>query len=329
MTPLGNPALIGLDWGTSSLRGYLLGADGTVLERVADARGVRQVTPGGFAAAFRETVGAWCDRWPGVPVLAAGMVGSRQGWREVDYVDCPADAPAIARGIVPFDGGAGLVHLVPGVIQRDDLPNVLRGEETQIVGALALDPALARASLCVLPGTHSKWVVVREGRLVRFDTYLTGELFAVLRDHSLLGMPAREAGIEASAGPAPGAAFERGLAVARDSGAEGVAGRLFSARSLFLTGALPASATLDYLSGLLVGEEVRAAVAGLRGPSPPPLALIGTPDLCERYRAAFAAFGIDRVHVMGDSAAAGLWEIARAAGLVSARTSPAKGPTHV
>lgn len=326
------PKLIGLDWGTTSLRGYLLDAEGRVIDAVAKPWGIQHLPAGGFAGALEGSVAGWRGRGQSMrslPIVAAGMVGSRQGWREVPYVDCPADAAAIARGLLAFESEAGRIHLVPGVIQRGPLPNVLRGEETQIIGAMAREPALAAESLVVLPGTHAKWVRVREGRIVGFETFMTGELFAVLRDHSLLGRPAREASAEGTDAEATRHAFHRGLTVARESGAGGIASRLFTTRSLFLTGALPASATLDYLSGLLVGEEIRTVVATHGGPRLPPLLLIGDEALCLRYRAALAAFGVDGARVFGDSAAAGLWQIAKNAGLLSGTTFPrATGVAH-
>lgn len=319
------PALIGLDWGTSALRGYLMSAAGDVLDAVTKPWGIQQLPAGGFAAAFAGIVADWRSRGPGLPVVAAGMVGSRQGWREVPYVECPADAAAIARGIVPFAADAGLVRIVPGVIRRGPLPNVLRGEETQVIGAVAREPGLAAESLFVLPGTHSKWVQVHGGRITEFDTHMTGELFAVLREHSLLGKPAREAaGTEADAALKK-AAFDRGLTVARESGSAAASGRLFTTRSLYLTGDLEPSVTLDYLSGLLVGEEVRSALAARRDEPLPPLVLIGDEALCARYREALTGFGITAVRVFGDSAAAGLWQVARIAGIVSAVASEESG----
>lgn len=331
MTAVLPPAVIGLDWGTSSLRGYLLTADGGVIDSIAKPWGIQHLPAGGFAGAFREVVAAWHGRDQAVtslPVVAAGMVGSRQGWREVPYVDCPADAAAIARGLLAFDSEAGRIHLVPGVIQHGPLPNVLRGEETQIVGALAREPALATESLVVLPGTHSKWVRVRDGRITSFDTFMTGELFALLRHHSLLGKPAREAGADTISAAATAAAFARGLSVARASGPEGVSGRLFTTRSLYLTGELPPAAALDYLSGLLVGEEIRSAIATHRGQPLPAIVLIGDDALCGRYSEAVAAFGVPQARVLGDSAAAGLWQIARAAGLVSVAGDSPRRASH-
>jgi 2-dehydro-3-deoxygalactonokinase len=260
--------------------------------------------------------------------MAAGMIGSRQGWREVPYVDCPADLAGIAAGLLAFDTGCGTLHLVPGVMQRGALPNVLRGEETQVVGALALEPALADHSLLVLPGTHSKWVNICRGRIERFATYMTGELFAVLREHSILGRPARESG-PAAGEPIHEEAFRRGLRIARESGSEGVASRLFTTRSLFLAGDLPAAQTLDYLSGLLIGEELRSVVAGLGGAACPPLVLIGEAALCGRYAEALKECGIDRLHILENTAPAGLWQIAGAAGLLPTHSvAPPRGPAH-
>jgi 2-dehydro-3-deoxygalactonokinase len=195
MNNTSQPALIALDWGTSSLRSFLLARDGALLERRAQPWGIQRLPEGGFVAAFRGIAGDWRDELPSVPVLAAGMIGSRQGWLEVPYVECPANREAIAAGIVACDAACGTLHIVPGLMQGGKLPDVMRGEETQIVGALSLAPELATESLFVLPGTHCKWADVRDGHVIGFKTYITGELFATLRDHSILGRPAQEAAI--------------------------------------------------------------------------------------------------------------------------------------
>jgi len=312
------PTLIALDWGTSSLRAYLMGRDGALLERRDQPWGIQHLPEGGFMAAFRGIAGDWRDRLPNLPVLAVGMIGSRHGWREVPYVECPADPVAIAAGIVAFDGGCGTLHIVPGLIQGGGLPDVMRGEETQIMGALAIDPELAAASLFVLPGTHCKWADIRSGRIVRFTTYITGELYALLRDHSILGRPAKEVVAQPAdaAYAVADASFRRGLKTALDSGAEGIAGRLFTTRSLFLNGALSAAQTLDYLSGLLVGEEIRSVIAGMDGRPCPPIVLLGDAGLCDRYRIALTEFGINRVRTLNETCPAGLWQIASAARLL-------------
>ncbi|WP_286789134.1 MULTISPECIES: 2-dehydro-3-deoxygalactonokinase [unclassified Pseudomonas] len=324
MNETATPRLIGLDWGTSSLRAYLLGDNGQILDTRSQPWGILHTPEGDFAKAFRELVGDWRAQWPSVPAIAAGMIGSRQGWREVPYVDCPADVGSLAKGLLTFDSGCGELSLIPGVMQRGALPNVLRGEETQIFGALELEPALADHALLVLPGTHSKWATIRGSRLDHFSTYMTGELFAVLREHSILGRPAREEGSEPS-----NDAFMRGLTNARESGAEGVIGRLFTTRSLFLAGDLPARHSLDYLSGLLIGEELRSVVASLKGAVCPPLVLIGDPALCRRYQDALAFFEITDVRLLEQATRTGLWRIACAAGLVTAATPSQEDTRHV
>lgn len=313
--PSTEPSLIGLDWGTSSLRSYLIAHDGGVIERRAKPWGIQHLPAGGYAEAFETVAGDWCERFPHLPVIAAGMVGSRTGWREVPYVECPADAGAIAAGVVPFESQCGLIHLVPGVMQGGTSPDVMRGEETQIIGALAREPDLDADALVVLPGTHCKWARVEGGRITTFTTYLTGELFAMLRDHSIVGRPARDAtgGTEASRA----SAFRRGLDAARASGAAGIAGKLFTTRSLFLCGELAAADALDYLSGLLVGEELRSALVTLGGRRPA-IVLVGEAALCRRYHEAFAAFGVEGARALDDTGPRGLWQIACSASLVTA-----------
>lgn len=310
------PMLIALDWGTSSLRAYLLGEDGRVLATQSRPWGIQHTPHGDFARAYAELVGDWYRQWPGLPALACGMIGSRQGWLEVPYARCPATSSDLVDGLLAVDTANGPLHLLPGVLDAGALPNVLRGEETQVFGALQLAPELRDDALLVLPGTHSKWVTVRDGAISHFATHMTGELFAVLRDHSILGRPAREQGIERS-----DEAFFRGLDAARQSAAEGVSGRLFSTRSLLLTERLSAAESLDYLSGLLIGEELRSVLASFKEGACPPLVLIGDVDLCERYRLALGRFGVACVRTLENAGVAGLWQLACAAGLVSASPS--------
>jgi 2-dehydro-3-deoxygalactonokinase len=177
----------------------------------------------------------------------------------------------------------------------------MRGEETQLFGAMRESSVLADGGVAVLPGTHAKWARVAGDRIVGFTTYMTGELFAVLAQHSILGrLVARSVGeVE------PGRAFARGVRHARDA-TGGLASVIFSARSAVLVGDLRADDSLEYLSGLLIGDEVRTGLAtGDR-----PRMLIGEQALCARYAAAFAEFGVGEIAVAGDTAPAGLWEIA-------------------
>lgn len=300
MSPNGTrPRLVALDWGTSSLRAYLLGDDGAVLDRRAEPSGILNVPGREFAAVYDAITSRWRAAHPGLPSLASGMIGSAQGWIEAPYADVPADLETVARtlAVVP---GIGL-RIVAGLAQRGRAPDVMRGEETQLLGAMAELPGLAERAVVVLPGTHSKWARVARGRIEGFTTYMTGELYAVLARHSILGRLADAT----SAADASGGAFARGVRQARDARAA-LASLLFSARSAVLVGDLPPEDSLAYLSGVLIGDEVRAALAtGER-----PRALVGEPALCARYAAALGEFGVDGVALLGDTAPAGLWAIA-------------------
>jgi 2-dehydro-3-deoxygalactonokinase len=193
----------------------------------------------------------------------------------------------------------------------------MRGEETQLAGALARQPGHADATF-ILPGTHSKWVRVRDGVVVAFRTLMTGELYAVLRQHSILGAGGTE-GVDSPD------AFARGVAAARDSGTAGAFSRLFSARALMLDGVLAPAAVPDYLSGLLLGEEFRIGLAAGLARRGMPMQLIGDPALCGRYRRAAVHFDIDLAAPLEDAAAYGLWRLAVQAGLVhtDSEVSPA------
>lgn len=303
------PRLIALDWGTTSLRAYLLGEGGAVLERRAEPSGILHVPGRDFAGAFRTVVGDWRARAPDLPLIASGMIGSAQGWAEAPYIDVPADVDAVARNLVTVPGTE--LRLVPGLAQRGDDPDVMRGEETQLFGAMLAAPTLARGGTVVLPGTHSKWVRTLGGRIERFTTYMTGEVYAVLRGHSILGRLADRA---EAVTDEPGPAFQRGVRAARRSAA-GLASVLFSARSAVLVGDLPAAESLEYLSGLLIGDEVRSALSSGDAPE----ALVGERSLCARYAFALAEFDVSGVEILGDTAPAGLWRIARHAGLALQR----------
>ena len=302
--------LIGLDWGTSSLRAYWFDDAGTVRETRTRPWGIRHLPDGGFDAAL-DDIG---EGWPLLPRLACGMVGSRNGWREAPYLDLPADPGRLGASLQSLRAADGReLHIVPG-LRNPRGPDVMRGEETQLAGAVAMAPELSARCTVILPGTHSKWVNVRDGAVVDFCTMMTGELFAVLRQHSILGAGIDEAGDDVGA-------FHRGVRAARDSGSVGAFSRLFSARALMLDGALPSASVADYLSGLLLGEEFRAILAGGRFAHDLPIQLIGDPALCTRYRAAAASFDIELAEPLVDAAAHGLWQVACRAGLV--RNGPA------
>ena len=298
--------MIAVDWGTSSFRAYRLAPGGAVLDRRDAPRGIMQVEGGRFAGVLRDAVGPWLAEGEG-RVLLCGMIGSRQGWVEAPYLACPAGLDELAAGLVavPFEGAS--VRLVPGLRHADEhgVPEVMRGEEVQIMGALAGSSAGRRADgLVCLPGTHSKWARVRAGRVEGFATHMTGEAFAALRGHTILGRMMRD-------GPADPAAFLRG--VERSGQPGGLLHHLFGVRTLGLFGELAETDAADYLSGLLIGHELRAAMPGA-GPEAAPDAgegagevhLIGAPALCALYGRAIVARGGRAVAGDPDAAARGL-----------------------
>ncbi|NMM04195.1 2-dehydro-3-deoxygalactonokinase [Paraburkholderia sp. RP-4-7] len=319
---LQHAALIALDWGTTSLRAYLYDAAGEVLATRASTAGImnlpRSAEQGGFDAAFDDACGAWLERAPAVPVMAAGMVGSAQGWVEAPYVEAPANADALVAGIVRVRAACGAtLHIVPGVLQRGELPNVMRGEETQIFGALGQDTGTVDSGKCALiglPGTHAKWAVVQAGRIERFHTFMTGEVFAALREHTILGRTMVTPNWPDTD------AFLHGVDIARDRGQAGMLATVFSARTLGLTGQLSREQQPDYLSGLLIGHELAGLEAVLmqqqNSLAGQHLRLIGNEALCERYCVALAQFGCSHAELVKHATEQGLWRVAAQAGLV-------------
>lgn len=298
------PKLIAIDWGTSSFRAWLLGAGGTVLDEIPSGPGILSVPKGDFDAAFETALDHWLSSSPDLPVIASGMITSRNGWIETSYLPLPLDARRLADALTAHVTKRGRrLHFVTGAVRNPDhgLPDVMRGEETEIIGHLAAS-AVAEG-LFVLPGTHSKWAWVEDGRLTGFDTCMTGEVFAILRDHSILGRLIND-------GSTSSDAFRRGLEAGRGEGA--LLTRIFSARSLALMDRLEEGEIADYLSGLLIGDEVAGALSSAQGP----VTIIGRGDLAERYRIALAHEGAEATLAAPGMARAGLWEIAKLAGVI-------------
>ena len=245
-----------------------------------------------FGETLREEIGPWLAAGDD-HVLLSGMIGSRQGWKEAPYLACPAGAPEIAAALteIPFDWGQ--VKLVPGLATEDaaGVPEVMRGEETQIVGCL---PAIGGSGLACLPGSHSKWAHVEAGRIIGFTTHLTGEAFAALRGHTILARMMHDGATDPTV-------FDQG--VARSGDADGLLHHVFGARTLALTGRMAESTTASYLSGILIGHEVRAALGAQRDTV---VEVIGTLELTALYARAIAACGCYAERRDGDAAAHGL-----------------------
>jgi len=297
--------MIAVDWGTSSFRAYQLDAAGTAREQRSAAAGLLSCG-GRFGEVLAQQLDGWDDRL----VLMAGMVGSRSGWREVSYVACPAGLGEVAAGLAELDASAlpaRRVFIVPGVSQREAgaAPDVMRGEETQLLGLLERLPGAGPHTVC-LPGTHSKWVQLHAGRIVGLRTAMTGELYALLRRHSLLAALMPKDSAEDADDPE---AFARGVAASAAEG--GLAHQLFGVRTLGLFGELGATAAPSYLSGLLIGHELRSLHSHASGV----VHLVGGAALVPRYTRALALLGV-AVQAHGeDLSAAGLYRIAVARGL--------------
>ena len=285
--------LVAIDWGTSALRGARLDAQGAPLESRQFARGLLTVAPGQFAQVLAECFGDWLNTPDGLCLLS-GMVGSRQGWQEAAYCPCPAGFEELARQLLWLQPGR--MAIVPGLsVQRDEglpwpLHDVMRGEEVQIFGALALSGL--RSARLLLPGTHSKWAEVHAGRVRGFRSFMTGEVYALLSQHAIL---ARTLVVDA---PWHEASFVQAVQLAQRT--PSVLSSIFSTRTLALFDTVPAEQLASHLSGLLIGEELRAL--GLStAPGQAPLLLVGNAALCRRYALALQALGQQAQH-FGDEA---------------------------
>lgn len=294
--------MIAVDWGTSSLRLYRLDAHGQVCGRRRSQRGL-QASAGQFEAVLAEEIEGWDDPL----ILLSGMVGSRGGWQEVPYLPCPAGIDDLAAGLVSLATTAlpqRQLWIVPGISDTasETVPDVMRGEETQLAALLAVLPR-GNHVVC-LPGTHSKWVSISNGRIQRLATAMTGELYALLRGHSLLGrlMPEDDGRFDAWA-------FESGLKRSRQAG--GLLHHLFGVRTLGLFDRMEGGALPSYLSGLLIGHEILASGALEHSPRLAQVHLIGNDRLLALYAQALTAWGIGVQRHPEDLAARGmhaLWQ---------------------
>lgn len=279
------------DWGTTRLRLFRM-EDGAIVDRL-DGPGIGQLA-GSPAATLAATLAPWREPARASGVLLCGMAGSRNGLVEVPYAACPADVALWRESLSTVDVDGIAVSVAPGLSTANfsGHADVMRGEETQIFGAAALDPALGQGrAMLVLPGTHSKWAELIDGRVERFHTFPTGELFALLRDHSTL----TRAGTD-STGREDG--FADGLARA----GTGLIAGLFEARAAQLIEGKSLGWALGLLSGLLIGGEFAEALS-LAGDKPTRIALIGDPGLSALYQQAAERHGLTITHLDGDACA--------------------------
>ena len=283
------PHLIAVDWGTTSLRGARLDEAGGVLEEKSAPLGILNVPHGDFAGVFDSLFSDWM-RPTGSVCLISGMAGSRQGWVEAPYVACPAGPEELKRHLHWIEPGR--IALVSGLsVERGEVPDVMRGEEVQIFGAMRL--AGMTDGLFVLPGTHSKWATLSGGRVTGFRTCMTGEFYGLLSQHSILSRT-----LDADA-PLDEATFLRG--VTRASEGNGLLHDAFGVRALALFDRLSPVQSASYLSGLLIGEELRHEAIAARD-----VIAIGAPALTARYALALKTKGFAVRCFGGEATWAGL-----------------------
>jgi 2-dehydro-3-deoxygalactonokinase len=286
-------AWLACDWGTTNVRAWRIAA-GRAVASASFPFGVSKIGRGDVPLRLEQDIRP-ALKAEGLPVLLSGMAGSNLGWMAAPYVDCPADAISIAKGLVqPAEG----VWIVPGVrsVGQAHGPDVMRGEEVQIFGAMT---SPLQTGLFCLPGTHAKWVRVDHGKITDFATAMTGELYALLSQHSIL------ATIE---DPAEPEGFAAGLAAAGEG--DGLSARLFGLRARQLTGSVAVGQSAGFLSGLLIGSDVASSSRLLSLSEDEPVTLIGDPALCAAYGQALAARGRAYQTIDGEAAAlAGLISI--------------------
>jgi 2-dehydro-3-deoxygalactonokinase len=288
--------LVAVDWGTSSLRGALINSEGVVLEKRAFPQGILQVAHGQFQHVFEQRFADWMGA--GTLCLISGMAGSRQGWREAPYCPCPSGFDDIAQHLQWIEKDR--IGIVPGLSTwNDDTPDVMRGEEIQIFGALAAQQI--QTAQFVLPGTHSKWAQVLDGKISAFKTFMTGEFYALLSQHSILAKTCLPDA------PLKKEVFIDGVMQSQKPG--GLLHHAFSARSLALFEKLNPAQSSSYISGLLIGEEIKSVNAD-RLDDRTPLFILGNGQLTQRYGFAMEALGLSATALPDEVTWSGLWALA-------------------
>lgn len=276
---------IAVDWGTTNRRGYLVSADGSCTDEMEDDRGIMSVEPGGFPAAVQQIRERLGDK----PLLMAGMIGSNRGWIEAPYVPCPAGLSDLAERLVWAEEGRAAI--VPGLsyLGDDDTADVMRGEEVQIFGAVAAGLVPGDCLICH-PGTHNKWIEVADGRVIGFRTVMTGEMFNLLKEHSILS---ELLSLPAEAGEAFRSGVRRGLSH------DGLTAELFSVRARVLLDKAKREDAASFVSGLLIGSDIRV---GLRADRQTEVIVMGRPELTGLYATALAEAGQEAREVDGEEA---------------------------
>lgn len=291
-----DPAYVAVDWGTSSFRLWLIAKDGSILGESRSNEGMTTAAKTGFAEVLASHL-AKVSAPENLPVIICGMAGAKQGWVEAGYIDVPASLSSILTGAVVVPGQRRDVRILPGLAQRDQArPDVMRGEETQLLGTLG--PASTGSQAVCMPGTHSKWVHVRDGRVTGFSSFMTGELFDAISKHTILSHAV--AGADQS--PADEVALESAIKAAYEQPAMAT-NLFFTARSGQLLHSLSAAAAQAKISGTLIGLEIAGAMTNAgAGVS---ITLVAAGRLQGLYEAAFKALSLSYKTIDADTAVRG------------------------
>lgn len=296
--------LLALDWGTTSFRAYLFDSDRNLVETRSSAAGIMQDNSG-FEEVYYQQVGDWLEEYRKIPVIASGMITSKQGWVETPYLPCPASLDDLSKNLTRHETSKGdVIYFVSGVCQKKPTPNIMRGEETQMAGLKS-----SSAMTAVLPGTHSKWIRIEGDTIRYFSTFMTGEIFAALTQHTILGRLLTD-------GSDPEgftAGVQDGFSGLEEAG--GILSKLFGARAMPLLELMNPDSIRDYISGLLLGTEILEAVKSGFGSNVVPV-ICGSAELVDRYEMAMAICDITTSRGQDELAALGLMRIASAAQLI-------------
>lgn len=290
------PVAIGVDWGTSSFRAFLFGKNGKILDQISSAEGIGQVN-NGFQIVLMSYISVWLDIRPNVPIILSGMVGSKNGWHETPYLRCPLSLQTLGENLTSLVVEKKRLYFAPGLLadHSENGSDIMRGEETQVIGAGRL--LNLNSGLFCLPGTHSKWVAVNKNIIENFHTFITGDVYASLSKHSLLAKS-----VDAKT-TWDNTAFCQG--VERSFEKESILSNLFEVRTADVISRRKSSWSTSFLSGLLIGEEIRAAtkIYDIKQ-----IILVGNSTLTEKYKSALNLFDVDVISVTGeDSSALGIW----------------------
>lgn len=286
--------LICVDWGSSNFRAFLLNAKGELIDSIYSDHGMLGIKPSEFEPILFELL----NHWPQTPIILAGMVGSLNGWRHTEYVACPVDVQALSTHLTQVENSQNRqIYIISGIecTAKDAQYDVARGEETQIFGAMQLaGQELPYGSIFCLPGTHSKWMHIQHEKIINIITHMTGELFDILIKHSILAPQKRM-----SDGHQNDEIFIKGIGCAMAGG--GLAHHIFSARTNMLNGEISSTEVETYLSGILIGTEIKEMQHSLADLSH--VYLVGNARLNRLYALALGQFNIASTAINGEKAA--------------------------